>query len=541
MLALGAAAFAAAVLVLVLSAHLTFFGDSWEFLMNRRDPSVDAILQPHNEHIVVIPVLITELFLRIFGMSSETPEFVLLAVACVASAGLLFVYVSRRVGPWLGLFAAVLLLFFGPAFEVLLWPFEISFVGSALFGLAMLLALERDDRRGDIAAAVFLALSFGFSSLGIAFAVAAAVAVGLSGRESWRRRAFLVVVPVGLYALWYLGWGHNAESHFSLHNVLTSPAYVADAIAAVIGSLSGLGADPINSAADPAWGKAILVALVAVFAYAKYRRPGVPAGFWIVAAAGLTNWFLTAFNQMPGREPASSRYQYAGAIFVLMALANLLQGVRIERRAVLIGGAVTLLALGPNLVLLKNGRDFFETQSVLTRSDTAAIEIARRTVDPEFELGPDVAGTTSLVDVFAGEYLAAVDEYGSPAYTPAELAAAPEEGRRQADIVLARALPLSTVTRLGGYSASAGSQCVELPPGAAASSDVPVLPGITRIEVAPGPHATFSLRRFAEGEYPVATEGADGGSVTALRVPRDEARRPWRLHVEASQQVRVCS
>src|SRR4029077_716733 len=89
------------------------------------------------------------------------------------SATLLFVYVRRRLGPWPALIAAVLLLFLGPAWADLLWGFQIAFVGSALFGIAMLLALDRGDRRGDIAACVFLTLSVGFSSLGLSFLVGA--------------------------------------------------------------------------------------------------------------------------------------------------------------------------------------------------------------------------------------------------------------------------------------------------------------------------------------------------------------------------------
>jgi hypothetical protein len=176
-LLLVAALVAAAAILLHLTRDLTFLQDTWEFLMNRRDLTVDALLKPHNEHIVVIPVVFEQTLLRLFGMTSARPEYVLQTVALLVTASLLFVYVRRRVGSWLALFAAVLLLFLGPAWEAILWPFEISFVGSVLFGIAMLLALDRDDRPGDIAACVFLLLSFGFSSVGIPFAAAAAVDV----------------------------------------------------------------------------------------------------------------------------------------------------------------------------------------------------------------------------------------------------------------------------------------------------------------------------------------------------------------------------
>ncbi|MGN6275448.1 MAG: hypothetical protein ACTHNP_05875 [Solirubrobacterales bacterium] len=538
-LLLAAAMAAAAVLYLALTWHFTFLLDSWEFLMNRRGFTADAFLQPHNEHIVVIPVAIEQLLIHLFGMTSAKPEFVVLTIGLLATAYLVFAYVSRRLGPWLGLFAAVLILFLGPAWELMLWPFEIGLLGSILFGLAMLLALDRGDRRGDVLACVCLALSLGFSSLGIAFAVAALVAILISPRERWRDRAFVFVIPVALFAVWYLGWGHNAESHLSVRNVLGSPRFVAESVAAGVGNLFGLGNNPVGGATETFWGAILLVAIVALVWARQLRRPGFDPGFWPVAAAAATNWFLTAFNQMPGREPVSSRYQYASAVFILLLLANLLAKERFGRRAVLVGAAVALLAIGPNLVVLKDGSEFFETQSVLTRADTGAIEIARRTVSPEFELGPEVAGTAGLVDVFAGKYLEAVDEYGSPAYTPSELETAPAYARKQADVILGQALPLSTNTQAGVYQRGAGQEgCVVI--AGSKPEEVRLDPGLTRIEVAPGPEAAFSLRRFAEGEYPVATAGAPGKSTTTLKIPRDEALQPWYLHIEATQQVRVC-
>ena len=132
MVLLGAALLASAALLLALTSGFTFFQDTWEFLINRREFTVDALLKPHNEHIVVIPVAIELVLLRLFGMSSALPEYLLLIAALLASATLLFVYVRRRLGPWAALIAAVLLLFLGPAWQDILWPFEIGFVGSIL-------------------------------------------------------------------------------------------------------------------------------------------------------------------------------------------------------------------------------------------------------------------------------------------------------------------------------------------------------------------------------------------------------------------------
>ncbi|HEX9966755.1 MAG TPA: hypothetical protein VGB06_02295 [Solirubrobacterales bacterium] len=540
-LLLGAAMAASVALLLWLTRDFTFLQDTWDLLINRRDPSTDSLFEPHNEHIIVIPVALEQLLLRLFGMTSATPEYVIQALILAAAAALLYVYVRRRVGEWPALFAAVLILFLGPAWEVLLWPFEIGFSGSVLFGLAMLVALDRDDARGDLAAAIFLLLSFGFSSVAIPFAAAAAVDVLQKRRARGLRRAWLVAVPVALYAIWYLGWGSDAETNVSLRNVLTSPRFVVDSAAAALGGLFGLGDSALGGPSDTAWGRPLLAALVALFAYRYVRRPGVFPGFWPIAAAASTNWFLTAFNATAGRAPTSSRYQYLSAILILLLLANLLYGVRWGRRALAVGAGVVALALSVNLMLLRDGRDTLTIQSVFTQADLAAIEIAERTVDPGFWLNSEIAGTTTLVNVQADKYLEAVEEYGSPAYTPAELAGAPAYGRRQADIILSQALPLSTVTGLGAYQAGGGGENCTTVGGEAAEREVPLSPGPTRIELAPGPAAEFALRRFATGEYPVPTEGAPGDSVTVVRVPRDAAPEyPWYLRVDASQPARVC-
>jgi hypothetical protein len=527
------------VLLLELTHGLTFFQDTWEFLINRRALTADAILTPHNEHIVVVPVLIELFLLNVFGMTSALPEYLLLIAAELVTATLLFVYVRRRVGPWPALMAAVLLLFLGPAWWDILWPFELGFVGSILFGIAMLLALDREDRKGDIAATVFLAIAAGFSSLGISFMAAAAVNVFQRRRERGLGRIYVVAVPVALFAIWFLGWGHDAESHLTLRNVLSSPPFVLEGLAASVESLLGLSNAPVDGVATVGWGEPLLVALIALVAYGQWRRPGFSPGFWVVAAATATNWFLAAFNYVPGREPTTSRYMYAGVVFVLLLAAELLRGVRIGRKPLLVAAVVTLAAVASNLVPLKDGSDWLKNQTVLTKADLGAIEIARRTIDPDFALTPEVAGTPSLIDVQAGKYLEAEREFGSPAYTPAELASAPEVGRNQADVVLAKALPLATET-YAQAGPRPGGTCTSVSPASTEAPEVKLSPGVTRIEVEPGPHASFSLRRFATSIYPVSTEGAPGGSTTLLTIPRDGSSQPWHLQVAAQQAVRVC-
>lgn len=525
---------AAAAVLLHYGSGLTFFQDSWEFLMWRRDPSVATLLEPHNEHIVLLPVLITQASLRLFGMESMTPELVLLVAMELGVAALLFVYARRRLGPWPALFAATLLLFLGPAWQDLLWPFQVGFVGASLFGLATLLALENEDQRWDRAACAFLAIAIAFSSLGIAFAVAAAVHVLQRRRERGLRRAYVFALPLLLYGGWYLGWGHDAENNFSVHNVLVSPRYVWEGLVASLDSVLALGTISDEVVGRSKWGAPLLIALLALAVYGGWRRRGFFPGLWPVLAATATFWFLAAFNQGPGREPYSSRYLYVGVLFVLLIAVNLLQGVKFKRWALFAGAAATCVVVGFNLVPLREGRDFFEKQTVLTRADLAAIEIAEGSVEPAFRLSPEAAGTVFLTEIEAGEYLRAVDEYGSPAYSAAELAAAPEEGRAHADLVLANALPLGIETETGG--AGTKGDCVRVDGSAVLASG----PGTTTIALPPGGEGTVKLRRFARHEYPLDSGALAAGSTTRLFIPRDRLSRPWQLLVEADRAALVC-
>lgn len=535
---LALAMLTAAAVLLDYGSGLTWFQDSWEFLMNRRDPSAAALFDPHNEHIVVVPVLIQEALLRVFGMDSMTPELVVLVALLLATAALLFVYVRRRLGPWPALMAAVLLLFLGPAWQDLLWPFQIGFVGSALCGVGVLLALEWDHRRADPLAAALLVLSVGFSSLGLAFAAAAAVDALQRRRERGLGRLWVVAAPLLFYAAWYAGWGHEAETNVSAHNVLVSPRFVAEGLAASLDALLALATIFDEAVGRSDWAVALLIALVAAAAYARFRGHRTSPRLWPVAAAAATFWFLAAFNSVPGREAYSSRYLYVGALFALLIAANLLQGPRPSRWVLALAGAATVAIAVVNLTPLREGRDFFAAQTVLTRADLGAIEIAAGTVEPEFALPPEIAGTSFLNEIRAGEYLRAVDEYGSPAYTPAQLAAAPEAGRRQADVVLANALPLGIET--GAEPAAARGACVDVR-GSGEARPLRLRPGTTTaVELPPGGPGTISLRRFARDGWPLSTEGVAAASTTRLYIPRDLAPRRWRLLVEAEQGASVC-
>lgn len=539
---LGVALLAAAILLVALNWPLTFFQDAWAFLMERRPNDVHSYLAPQNEHLVVFQVAILKLFVALFGLGQNHGEMLFNVAALLASGALVFVYARRRVDDWIALMAASLLLFLGTAWQVLLWPFEMEFTVPLAAGIGMLLALERDDERGDLFALVLLVIAIGFGSFGLSFGFAALVDICMKHRRRGWRRLWIVGIPLVLYLAWYAGWGHDAEHHLTLHNILSSPLYTFEGVAAAIASVTGLSTAGVTGTPEPEWGRPLLIALVGLAIWAKQRKPGFDQSFWPLLAVALSYWLLAAFNYIPGREPAALRYQYSGGALVILLTVELLRGWHFSPRALWVAGAVTLVMIGPNLAQLGTGSDWFKEQSELTRADTGAIEIASRTVAPAFRLTDEIAGTPSLINVDAENLLGAVEEHGSAGYTPSALANAPTVARHWADVVLGQALGMSAVVTPDGYEAAAAkaADCTAIPSGGSVA-EVALVPGANRVYIAPGEEAHLSLRRFATDEYPVPLDGAPGGSEVKIKIPVDNAPKyPWYLHVEAAGVAAVC-
>lgn len=536
---------AAAILLIALGWQLTFFQDVWAVLLDRQPWNAHSLFMPHNEHLIAFQVVVEKLLVEIFGMSTARPEMLFMTATLLLAATLFYVYVKRRLGGWPALFATVLLLFFGEAWQILLWPFELNFVAPFAAGMGMLLAFEREDRRGDLIAGALLIVAIGFGSLGLSFWFAALAQIVAARQDRGWRRLWIVAIPAVLYAAWYLGYGHEAEHHLTLDNILNAPAYTFEGLGAGFASLLGLSAPPLTGAVGPStWAPALTLAAVGLAIWGQVRRPGIPRTFWPVAGAAFSFWVLGAFNYIPGREPTSLRYVYADGALVLLLAVELFaaQGIRPGRRALWIGAAITVLALGPNLAQMHRGYQWFKEQTVLTRADTGAMNIASKTIPPSFVLTPEIAGTASLISVYAEGYGEAVADHGSPGYSPAELAAAPEGGRHWADVVLSVALPVSVVIHLESFEgAPTTSTCTEIPPDGTVP-EVQLAGGKAQVEVAEGEPAVLSMRRFAQGEYPVALGSSPGGSVTTVDIPADNAPEyPWFMHVQATQKAWVCS
>jgi hypothetical protein len=527
----GAAMIASGVLLLHWLGRLTFWRDEWDFLLHRRSWSIGTFLDPFVEHLLAVSILIYKVGITTFGMDSGRPFQVVAVLLFLLSVALLFVYVRRRVGEWIALAAILPILFLGPSWDDLLFPFQMALFGSVVCGIGALLFVERRDRTGDLLAMGLLLLALLFSDLGIPFVAAATVVLAFD-TDRWQR-AFVVFVPTGLWLLWYAGWGHEAQTSVSLTNFARSPTYILDGLASSLASWLGLGGRvPDPSPLD--WGQPLLVLALALVAWRLYVV-GRPSPRLLATGALLLGfWFLTALNTNPFAPATVGRYQYIGIVLLALVAAELAAGMRIRRYATVALVLVGVVAAVVNGERLRNAAHGLANIAQQERGGLAALELARGRVAPDFELTEQNSGVDYLGVLDAGSYFSAIDAYGSPAYTPAELGSAPESARAAADKVSAAALGVG-VEPAG--TAQPGT-CVDLDPrGGPAVVNVPA-EGLVLRASATG--TGVSLRRYASESFPVRLGSLPAGQMGLLRIPADRSSRRWSVQLNGGGRVTAC-
>jgi hypothetical protein len=453
LIALAGAIAVATALILFETRDSALYNDEVAFYQGLANEfGMETVLTPRNGHLLAVATLLYELVFTSFG-----PDYLVLRIVDVlglaALAVVLYAYLRRRLDPWLALAPVVVTLFLGASWETLLWPFSVAtFVFALAAGIGALLLVERRDRGGDLAACGLLIFGLACHSIALPFVVG--IAVMLLWRKRNRGRAWVFLVPLILYAAWWI-WALKFESTSALDavNVWIIPAYSAEALAAVLASITGLGATIGGGGLNPTiqidsdWGQ--ILAIVAVVALVvRLTRRRIPIALVATLAMLATYWTMAALSLGPERAPDESRYILPGAVLVFLVAANALSGVRIPPAARIAVLAVTVFAVATGVRQLHDGALFLRDYSLRAQATASGIEEAEASVPPGYEPrnDPSLVGTVPpQLPLTAGGYFEGRREFGPWAFTRRELAEQPEEIRAVADQV-----------RIAAISAGAG-------------------------------------------------------------------------------------
>jgi hypothetical protein len=524
------------VLILVAGRSLTFFFDEWTWITDRRTPSVDAFLVPHNEHLSLVPVALYEALFHTVGLVHYWPYRMMILVAHVGVAALTFAYLRQRLQWGVALAGATLVLGFGAAYQVILWPFQTSFALSLVGVIGMLMLLDRRRQRADVGASAMGVLALASSGVGVPLVAAAGLELVL--RRQWRR-LWVVLVPVALYGLWYVRYGERTGA---ADGVVGTTRWAIEFAGASVGGILGMGSK---------LGQLLLVPLALVCWWGvaradRERRPRVIA----LMAMPVSYWVLIALGRSGFQDPDTSRYLYAGGVLTVLVVGECCTGLVVRRAAAVFVAVVTVLAVVMGTADLFSGGDELRVVTRQTLATVSAIDIGTRTLDPGYvavRTPPPIDGRPTV---------AAFDALGSPALDTAGVRAMREENRRQADGFLAAVVGMTPtgatpaagdpprVRRLtrGQSEPPSEPSCVRLAAdGGGVDVEVASSTPYLRVESLGEADVEVRLRAFANGYFgagaPFVT--LPGGEARDVPTPRSDAP-PWRVGLRSADAIEVC-
>jgi hypothetical protein len=328
-----------------------FFFDEWDFLKL----SATDFLTPHVGHLSTIPMLVTQGLVRTIGMGSYWPYLILVIVAHLALAHVLWRAMNRiAVQPWIATALALVFALYGAGSENILWAFQFGFVGAMLLGAVAVLLADRLTRGNfwrllpAIAGLSILALLFA----GTAIPLVAAVAVLAVRRVGLLRAVLTAAIPAAIYLTWY-GYVKSNPVYFMPTEwqptsagqlFIDVPLY---ALRMIVGALQGLSPIPFTGV--------VLGAILLVYTVLTLRRQWrqAPLALAFVVSA-IVFGLMTGFSRLNLSPEAavSSRYIYFVIAMLIPLIGVALTSASVRRRVVLgavlaVSAAVTVFgALG---------------------------------------------------------------------------------------------------------------------------------------------------------------------------------------------------
>jgi hypothetical protein len=534
LLALGA------LVVLVETRGMSFFGDDWDFVVDRRGTSPSVLLKPHGPHLSLIPILIYKTLLQVFGGGSYLPFRLLTAFDLVLLSLVLGMVARGRWGKWWGLAPVLLFVTLGQAGTSLLWSFQCGYAIATAAGLIALLSLGRGGRRGDVLACGALIVSLASASQGIGFTVGAAVILA-TGRDG-RRRAWVVVIPAVLYALWYLKYGQQySETQLSLWN--TSLAYGVQSLSATFGPLLALSmVSPQTSLLDVTYGAPLALVAIAAVGYFCWRGWRPRPLFWAVVATLIVLWFATSLanTALFYRPPNDPRYLSTNAFLVMICLLTAIPRPRLALRGGLVVALILIIIGATNTTQYSQSRDSMLSSDQYSRAQLGALLIMRGVVAPTFAPSLTVEPSV-LVGVDAANFYSAYDKFGVLADSPEQILRQSEAVRESVDAEMARgelslapftgsaSLLRTPPTLLSGTVRSAHG-CLVL----GTLIDIRTLAGSYELRASSEGPMTIAMGRFGSA-YSVALGSVPARVTAVARVPQDRVPQvPWRMAISGA-------
>lgn len=295
-----------------------FSRDDWFLLTDRDGGSLFSVLEPHGEHPAAVPAVIYRVLFNAVGL--RFGAYLMVVVTMHIAVTVLLRVLMRRAGvaPWIATIAAGAFALYGSGEENILWAFQITLVGSVVFGLAQLVLA---DHGGPLGRRDYLGLAAGllstFSS-GVGPIMVVVVGAVCGCKRSEKVAIFHVAPPAALYVIWYVTTDPRTFGDSPASNLSTTLRWAGEGLRVPFVDLA--------QTTVVAWALAGL-ALAGVALALWQTRPRVWASkvttpILMVGAAPLFLAVVSLGRSWAGLQAAASgRYSYIATALLLPAIA----------------------------------------------------------------------------------------------------------------------------------------------------------------------------------------------------------------------------
>ena len=306
------------VLSLWINRNTWFLGDDFAMLTNRYFAAADgdwsqALLLPHNDHLLVIPVLVFIGLGKMFGLDNHLVYMlpaIFMHIAILFAVGIILK--KRCTSTLTALSAVCCVAFMSAGYEVLMMATNMAHVAPIFLGLYQLILI---DRQGGISKRDIVASTLGVIAVlcaGTSIPLIVMIALFLTIQRQFKRAILIAAPPATLWLMWFFKYGSlnhgvKGDTQYTIFNKTAQIAqYVIQGMQGSLEAISHIS------------GSSTFLIILCFFGLYKHsiKSKTILMPFCMAVGAVLF-YFITGFSRVTFGAPVSSRYVYLGAIFII--------------------------------------------------------------------------------------------------------------------------------------------------------------------------------------------------------------------------------
>ena len=346
----GVVAIISFALSLWINRHTWFIGDDFAILTDRYFAASDgnwsqALLLPHNDHLVALPILVFIGLGNVFGLDNHLVYMLPAIFMHIAILLAVAIILKKRCASTLTALSAVCCVaFMSAGYEVLMMATNMAHVAPIFLGLYQLILVDHD---GDISKRDIVATLLGVIAVicaGTSIPLIVMIALFLVLQRQYKRAVLIAVPPAALWLMWFVEYGTlnhgvKGDTQYTTFNKTEQIAqYVIKGLQGSLEAISHIGGS-----------STFLIILCFLGLYKKSIKSQAILMPFCMAVGSVLFYFITGFSRVTFGEPVSGRYLYLGAIFIIplvfIGIESLLEDVAV-RQFFTIAATVWISAMG---------------------------------------------------------------------------------------------------------------------------------------------------------------------------------------------------